>query len=624
MSTFTTNPVSLQTLLQRCEQGDIKLPDFQRNWVWDEYRIRSLIASLSQAFPVGALMTLKSAGKTFTPRAIQGAPPSADAATESELLLDGQQRMTSLYQALVRQAPIEKIDVFYYFDIEKALDASVDREDAIEALPKDRVLRTNFGKNVVLDLSTPEKEYEHLRFPVNQIFDWDRWQEGFWEFWEGDRPKRERFRMFKDRILEAFKKYQVPVISLDKSTTNEAVCLVFEKVNTGGKALDAFELITAMFAGKGFKLREDWAQRAAALRKFRALEKIAPTDFLQGIALLHSKAQREAAAASEDRRPPVSATRNALLALPVEAYQANADRLQLGFERAAKFLHTQRIYRSFDLPYQSQIVPLASILASLGDRWEHEQVKQRVRTWYWCGVFGELYGSASESRFAKDLVEVLEWIDGSPKEPSTVRDTSVRASRVRELRSRQSAAYKGVNALLMKSGAADFRSGQDYDHAVFFDESVDIHHIFPRDWCQGQKLHHSAFDSIVNKTPLSAKTNRMLGGVAPSKYLSRLETATPPVDPENINGYLRSHAIDPVRLRADDFHMFFAARLNGLLDLIEDATKRPALRDVPPPSHGGGANDPDPAPPLDPDDDGEAVSENAASADDAALLSEVR
>jgi hypothetical protein len=623
MSTFTTNPVSLQTLLQRCEQGDIKLPDFQRNWVWDEYRIRSLIASLSQAFPVGALMTLKSAGKTFTPRAIQGAPSSADAATESELLLDGQQRMTSLYQALVRQAPIEKIDVFYYFDIDKALDASVDREDAIEALPKDRVLRTNFGKDVVLDLSTPEKEYEHLRFPVNQIFDWDRWQEGFWEFWEGDKPKRERFRMFKDRILEAFKKYQVPVISLDKSTTNEAVCLVFEKVNTGGKALDAFELITAMFAGKGFKLREDWAQRAAALRKFRALEKIAPTDFLQGIALLHSKAQRDAAA-SEDRRPPVSATRNALLALPVEAYQANADRLQLGFERAAKFLHTQRIYRSFDLPYQSQIVPLASILASLGDRWEHEQVKQRVRTWYWCGVFGELYGSASESRFAKDLVEVLEWIDGSPKEPSTVRDTSVRASRVRELRSRQSAAYKGVNALLMKSGAADFRSGQDYDHAVFFDESVDIHHIFPRDWCQGQKLHHSAFDSIVNKTPLSAKTNRMLGGVAPSKYLSRLETANPPVDPENLNGYLRSHAIDPVRLRSDDFHMFFAARLDGLLDLIEDATKRPALRDVPPPSDAGGANDTVPAPPLDPDDDGEAASENAASADDAALLSEVR
>jgi len=622
MSTFTTNPVLLQHLLQRCEQGDIKLPDFQRNWVWDEYRIRSLIASLSQAFPVGALMTLKSSGKTFTPRAIQGAPASADAATESELLLDGQQRMTSLYQALVRQAPIEKIEVFYYFNIEKALDESVDREDAIEAFPKDRVLRTNFGKDVVLDLSTPDKEYENLRFPLNKIFDHETWQEGYWDYWDEDRPKRQILKAFRDKIVESFRKYQVPVISLDKSTTNEAVCLVFEKVNTGGKALDAFELITAMFAGKGFKLREDWAQRAAALKKFRALEKIAPTDFLQGIALLHSKAQRDAAASSEDRRPPVSATRNALLALPVEAYQSHADRLQLGFERAAKFLHTQRIYRSFDLPYQSQIVPLAAILASLGDRWEHEQPKARVRTWYWCGVFGELYGSAAESRFAKDLVEVLAWIDGGP-EPSTLKDTSVRATRIRELRSRGSAAYKGVNALLMKSGATDFRSGQDYDHAVFFDESVDIHHIFPRDWCHEQKLPATVFDSIVNKTPLSAKTNRTLGGIAPSKYLHRLETAKPPVDPANLDTYLRSHAISPGLLRADDFHGFFAARLDGLLDLIDDATKRPALRDAAPAADTA-ATGPDPQSPLDPDYEAEAISENAALADDAALLSEVR
>lgn len=620
MSTFTTNPVSLHTLLQRCEQGDIKLPDFQRNWVWDEYRIRSLIASLSHAFPVGALMTLKSSGKTFTPRAIQGAPASADATTESELLLDGQQRMTSLYQALVRQAPIEKIDVFYYFNIEKALDESVDREDAIEAFPKDRVLRTNFGKDVVLDLSAPESEYKHLRFPLNKIFDHETWQEGFWDYWDADKSKRQILKSFREKVIEAFKKYQVPVISLDKSTTNEAVCLVFEKVNTGGKALDAFELITAMFAGKGFKLREDWAKRAEALKKFRALDKIAPTDFLQGIALLHSKAQRDAAS-GDDRRPPVSATRNALLALPVEAYQTHADRLQLGFERAAKFLHTQRIYRSLDLPYQSQIVPLAAILATLGESWDHEQIKQRVRTWYWCGVFGELYGSAVESRFAKDLVEVLAWIDGGA-EPSTLKDTSVRASRIRELRSRQSAAYKGVNALLMKSGATDFRSGQDYDHTVFFDESVDIHHIFPRDWCQQQKLPATTFDSIVNKTPLSAKTNRMLGGVAPSKYLHRLETANPPVDATNLDGYLCSHAIDPARLRADDFHGFFAARLDGLIDLIDAATQRPALRDVMP--MASAALEADPTSPPDPDDEADATSENAALADDAALLSKVQ
>ena len=57
-SSFKTNPISLSELLKECHQGIIQLPDFQRSWVWDEDRIKSLIASISRAFPVGALMSL--------------------------------------------------------------------------------------------------------------------------------------------------------------------------------------------------------------------------------------------------------------------------------------------------------------------------------------------------------------------------------------------------------------------------------------------------------------------------------------------------------------------------------------------------------------------------------------
>jgi hypothetical protein len=64
--------------------------------------------------------------------------------------------------------------------------------------------------------------------------------------------------MERELRLENFKYYQVPVIALDRSTTKEAVCVVFEKVNTGGKALDAFELVTAMYAAEGHELRKDW------------------------------------------------------------------------------------------------------------------------------------------------------------------------------------------------------------------------------------------------------------------------------------------------------------------------------------------------------------------------------
>jgi hypothetical protein len=131
----------------------------------------------------------------------------------------------------------------------------------------------------------------------------------------------------------------------------------------------------------------------------------------------------------------------------------------------------------------------------------------------------------------------------------------------------------------MKEGAEDFRSGQKFDDAIFFGENVDIHHIFPQDWCKGNGIKPAIFDSIINKTPLAYKTNRIIGGVAPSMYLARLEKGnegSPPIAPEKLDGFLRSHLIDPILLRSDDFAGFMADRQRRLLALIEGAIGKPA------------------------------------------------
>ena len=123
------------------------------------------------------------------------------------------------------------------------------------------------------------------------------------------------------------------------------------------------------------------------------------------------------------------------------------------------------------------------------------------------------------------------------------------------MRMRLSAAYKGVNALLMKEGSQDFRSGQKFNHTIFFGENVDIHHIFAQDWCKSHGIEPKVFDSIINRTPLSYRTNRIIGGVAPSKYLAKLETGnetTPSIASDTLNAYLKSHLIDPGLLRADE------------------------------------------------------------------------
>ncbi len=149
-----------------------------------------------------------------------------------------------------------------------------------------KVIRTDFGREIVLDLSTPQLKYRSLMYPLTQILDCDNWQDGFDEAWLGDQSQalRQEFRAFKRQILEKFKAYQVPVIALDAATSKEAVCVVFEKVNTGGKALDAFELVTAMYAAEGHGLRKDWlGDGTQAGRQKRFAETLRPADSERGI-----------------------------------------------------------------------------------------------------------------------------------------------------------------------------------------------------------------------------------------------------------------------------------------------------------------------------------------------------
>jgi hypothetical protein len=604
-TTFQTNPIDLIKLLDDCHAGIIQLPDFQRSWVWDEDRIKSLIASVSRAFPVGALMSLDTGGPVnFKPRPVEGARPEVSRVDPQSLLLDGQQRITSLYQVTLRGKVVEtvtpkkkKVKRWFYIDICKALDDTIDREEAVVGLPEDKIEKSDFGRVTKLDLSAPEKEYAALMYPVSEVFDWDRWQDGFDKHWKGDQNEatRELFRSFKKGVLENFKYYRVPVITLDRSTPKEAVCVVFEKVNTGGKALDAFELVTAMYAASGHELRKDWYgddKTKGRLERLRdtlrpadsekgIIAGVGNTDFLQAISLFYTRERRRAAEAEGKQGkelPAVSGNRQALLNLPLDAYKKYEMQVERGFVQAAKFLHMLHIYRIFDLPYQSQIVPLAAILADIGNDWENDAIRAKLVQWYWNGVFGELYGSAVETRIARDFLEVPAWLSGGP-EPSTVSETLFRADRLKTMRMRLSAAYKGVNALLMKEGAQDFRSGQKFDHTVFFGENVDIHHIFPQDWCKANKIKPDIYDSIINKTPLSYRTNRIIGGVAPSEYIAKLERGnekSPALDPAKLDAFLRTHLIDPILLRENEFEAFMEDRQRKLLTLIENAMGKAA------------------------------------------------
>ncbi len=195
-------------------------------------------------------------------------PWAAADETPDSLLLDGQQRLTSLYQVLVRKQVVatltprrQRVRRWFYLDIEKCLDEAGDRDEAVVILPESRRVTAEFGRVVELDLSTRELEFENMMFPLTSVLDYGDWQTAFVMQYSGTADFQARFQRlneFHERVIKNFTAYLVPQIELSASTSKEAVCVVFEKVNTGGKALDAFELITAMYAADGYELRKDW------------------------------------------------------------------------------------------------------------------------------------------------------------------------------------------------------------------------------------------------------------------------------------------------------------------------------------------------------------------------------
>ena len=572
-STFRTAEPDLTKLLDQIHEGEIQLPDFQRGWVWDDSHIRALIASVSKSFPIGSVMLLETGGEgmRFKPRVVEGAPENGK--NPQQLILDGQQRMTSLYLALRSGKPVptqtekgKDIDRVYYLDMEACCNPDVEREDAVLSLPTDRVVRTNFNRDITLDLSSEEKEYDQAHYPLAALFDSARhgqWRRGYQRQHRHADAKLDLFDHFEEDVLDAIKRYRVPAIELTRETSKEAVCQVFEKVNTGGVPLTVFELMTATFAADNFDLRQDWAGREKRLTKQGVLRSVEATDFLQAVTLLTSYDQHQTAGTA------ISCKRRNILNLKREQYCANAARIEWGFFAAARLLVREKVFDARNLPYRTQLVPLASICAVLGDRFESDGVKQKLAQWYWCGVFGELYGGTTETRFGYDIADVVAWVEHG-SEPRSVRDANLAPIRLLSLQTRQSAAYKGMMALLMQAGSADFINGDVIELTTFFDQAVEIHHIFPHSHCENQGYPLQKWNSVVNKTPITARTNRILGGNAPSGYLTSIET-NHRVESHRLDQILATHLIKPSLLRADDFDAFIIDRARQLLDLVEKA-----------------------------------------------------
>ena len=182
---------------------------------------------------------------------------------------------------------------------------------------------------------------------------------------------------------------------------------------------------------------------------------------------------------------------------------------------------------------------------------------------------GELYGGANEARFATDIVGVFRWMDGGDM-PETVYRSNIQPTRLLTMQTRNSAAYKGIMALILQDSPLDFMTGNRMDIASYIDEEADIHHIFPQTYCEKNNLSRIKWNSVINKTPIYASSNRSIGGHAPSVYIGTM--ANKGLVQAKIQEAIESHKVNYAYLSTDNFDAYFIDRTKQLLDRIEQAT----------------------------------------------------
>jgi hypothetical protein len=520
MENFQVHPQSLKHLLGSIQARTLALPDFQRDFVWEPRATEELIESIARSFPAGSLLLMPYRPDTFTPRAIQNAPVLDDF-LPSKLVLDGQQRLTSLYQAFYGVS-----DYRYFFDLKPLLDD----EDIEEAVFYRHVNRS--GR-----LRTLEQQADALVLPLGVLFSETG---GFYAWWESvvEHKRNEgedvvelkdRVRGVYDRFIKPMEEYQFPVVTLDQETSLEAVCSIFETLNRTGIRLSVFELLAARFYAKGLDLRGLWQ---TTLEKHPIIEQFAVEQYyvLQSIAL----------------RTRSSVKRGDVLKLTVDDIKRHWDVVADGYRQALEMLRSEcGVLTHKWLPYGYLLVPMSAI-------WEEATEggpsgganRERIKRWFWCSGFSQTYDRAANTQAAKDFNQLRRWFAGEAA-PDVVTDFEFDSAALRAITPRQQSVYKALIALVLRGGAMDFHHAHRLTSEIVVAKGVDDHHIFPKAFLnptpESDGYPSELVDCVLNRTLIDADTNRSIGKRAPSDYLAPVRAELDQVSGDSFDRVLASH-----------------------------------------------------------------------------------
>jgi hypothetical protein len=502
-----TVPYKIEQLIRMARAGQLTIPEFQREFVWKEPQVRKLVDSVARGYPIGSILLLKRSEKAnFAFRTIDAVEQPPDPADESTMhadrrddkavyyILDGQQRVTSLVRVFANAHPNGK----YHFDVRNLKNIHTADEvghDDWFIFDRSRRPRTPvlYRQDKWFLRTQGVLDSKKVSILVDEYFD---------EVPELDARARREAKAVVSSVFETIRNFEVPAVIMDEKSDLEAICRVFETINSTGTRLTTFDLATAKFYPTP-NLRDSWKEAQRLHEEFGALE-LDGERVLQIVALWVSHL-------SQRRFEP---SRSNLLSLPkdeIERYWTSAARA-LG--EAGRWIVKRGVLNRRSLPNEAILVPLAAAMSNEF----HAAAKLQPKTgfhdfldsWYWRCSLARTFEASTNERIATEFGRLVQLIEtgeldfgSNPLVLSPRILTGVGAQR--DSRARV------ILSFLLARSARDIKTGEDITQHTEYES----HHIFPRSRVEK----HPYRESVINRIWILKKTNRELGNRSPLDYL---------------------------------------------------------------------------------------------------------
>lgn len=516
------DPLFINEIIANVLNGNIRIPSFQRGFVWDADRVAHLMDSIYKGYPFGSLLFWRTKTPLTTERNLGPfSLPDNDPDYPIDYILDGQQRATSIFG--VFQTALESIQgeddswTKIYFDLFSETTA---QDSNFFYLPDDEVDPTR-------------------HFPLKILFDSPAYRNYLKSMDDS----------VAEQVDELYRRFTTAKIPVQTFATNDKtdVAIVFERINRLGVELDTLQLLSAWSWNENFDLQDQFHELSNELEPFGFSEVGEDNDLLLRCC---------AAIISGDSSP------KAIVELNGEEVRQRFNEIKSGVLGAVDFLRTTfRVYSTKILPYTNIIIPLSIFFATNEDQATHPDADQQksIKNWVWRTFFTRRYSKRLE-QLNQDINEIRRLKNGEDSNLGKFNceiDVTFFTSSQFNLRNVNA---KTFVLMLASENPLNFINGGGIELGPVLRNcnKKEFHHIYPKAFLKSRGVENRLINSMVNFCVLSKADNNQLGGGPPSQYRAKMPG-------DEITSKILGKALCPSDIFHDEFEKFVTERSQILL-----------------------------------------------------------